>query len=31
VAGVAEKFRSLLSDARWPVLIVHRAPEGAVP
>lgn len=31
VAGVAEKFGALLSDARWPVLIVHRAPEGAVP
>jgi sulfate/thiosulfate transport system ATP-binding protein len=31
VAGVAEKFSSLLSDARWPVLIVHRAPEGSVP
>jgi sulfate transport system ATP-binding protein len=28
VTGVAEKFGSLLSDARWPALIVHRAPEG---
>src|SRR6185437_4340558 len=28
--GVAEKFGSLLSDARWPVLIVHRAPEGVL-
>jgi len=25
--GVAERFGSLLTSARWPVLIVHRAPE----
>lgn len=31
VTGVAERFGALLSAARWPVLIVHRAPEGAVP
>jgi sulfate/thiosulfate transport system ATP-binding protein len=31
VAGVADRFGSLLAAARWPVLIVHRAPEGAVP
>ena len=31
VTGLAERFGSLLSAARWPVLIVHRAPEGAVP
>ena len=31
VAGVAERFGALLSAARWPVLIVHRAPEGSVP
>jgi sulfate transport system ATP-binding protein len=29
VAGLAERFGSLLSAARWPVLIVHREPEGA--
>jgi len=30
MTGVAEKFGSLLADARWPVLIVHRTPEGVV-
>ena len=30
ITGVAEKFGSLLADARWPVLIVHRTPEGVV-
>ncbi len=29
VTGVAERFGSLLSAARWPVLIVHREPDGA--
>ena len=29
VAGIAERFGSLLSAARWPVLIVHREPDGA--
>ena len=29
VEGVAERFGSLLSAGRWPVLIVHREPEGA--
>jgi sulfate/thiosulfate transport system ATP-binding protein len=28
VTGIAERFGALLSAARWPVLIVHRAPEG---
>jgi sulfate transport system ATP-binding protein len=31
VTGVAERFASLLTAARWPVLIVHRAPEGSIP
>jgi len=30
MTGVAEKFSSLLADARWPVLLVHRTPEGVV-
>ncbi|HWG30104.1 MAG TPA: ABC transporter ATP-binding protein [Steroidobacteraceae bacterium] len=30
MTGVAEKFGSLLADARWPVLLVHRTPEGVV-
>ncbi len=29
VEGLAERFGSLLSAARWPVLIVHREPDGA--
>ncbi len=31
VAGIAERFGSLLSAARWPVLIVHREPDGSSP
>jgi sulfate/thiosulfate transport system ATP-binding protein len=30
VTGLAERFGTLLDDVRWPVLIVHREPEGAV-
>ena len=29
VEGLAERFGALLSAARWPVLIVHREPDGA--
>ena len=29
VTGLAERFGSLLSAVRWPVLIVHREPDGA--
>jgi len=29
INGLAERFGTLLDDARWPVLIVHREPEGA--
>ncbi len=28
ITGLAERFSSLLSAASWPVLVVHRAPEG---
>jgi sulfate transport system ATP-binding protein len=28
-ANLAERFGSLFAESRWPVLIVHRAPEGS--